>query len=264
MRAQSARWAVFARRTHRPPKEAIVRGERSADFSDKPSRKWTSRAVLGALAAAGLVATVVVTAGHRAPREPAGARDANSGAAQTGVSTAPSPGPENAFRAAKVARNGAAAHEPRASVAKRGDGDRTAEKKARLGDPKERERLVNVAHRELEALELQEPKYFLTVFDMMKEEERWDEKTLEAGRGETHRYILARMKILSGMLRRFIDDPESDHTLETDLLAELDDQFKTKIAALSRDVPALSNVQQLLTSTTLKAPAFADPSPEAE
>ena len=245
-----------------------MREERSADFSDKPSKKWTSRAVLGALAAAGVIATVVVAAGPRAPREPDGARDegapgANSGVAPTGVSTAPSSGPENTFSAAKVARNGAAVHEPRAAVAKRGDGDRT-EKKVRLADPKERERLVNVAHRELEALELQEPKYFLATFDMMKEEERWDEKTLEAGRSETHRYILARMKVLSGMLRRFIEDPESDHTLETALLADIDDEFKAKIDALSRDVPALTNVQQLLTSTTLKAPAFTDPSPETE
>lgn len=247
--------------------------ERSADFSGKPSRKWTSRAALGALAAAGLVvASVAMTGGHRDSRGAVipteGASNMTSGSVRAGFappSPSASPG-TTALRAAKV-RNGAGSHDPRASLARPGAGigDRMpAEKEARLADPKERARLVNVAHRELEALELQEPKYFLAVFDMMKEEERWDEKTLEAGRRESHRYILARMKVLSGMLRRFIEDPESDHTLESDLLAEIDDDFKTKIDALSRDVPALADVQRLLTSTTLKAPAFTDPSPETE
>jgi hypothetical protein len=245
-----------------------VSRERSADFSGKLSKKWTS---LGALAAAGaVVATVAATAEHRAPRAQDGAPAATAGASRAGVANSPSPSAlpaTTAFRAANVARSGEPAREPRAPVPNLGAdiGDRTAAgKKARLADPKERERLVNVAYRELEALELQEPKYFLTVFDMMKEEEQWDEKTLEAGRSETHRYILARMKVLSGMLRRFIEDPESDHAMETNRLAELDDEFKTKIDALSRDVPALANVQQLLTSTTLKVPAFTDPSPETE
>jgi hypothetical protein len=123
---------------------------------------------------------------------------------------------------------------------------------------------VAAAHRELELLEVQEPKNFLAIFDMLREEEHWNEKTIEAGRRESHAYVLARMRILEHMLRRFIDDPESDHALESDALAHLDTDFQGKMDALARDVPPMANLQELITTTMLKAPAFTDPSPEME
>jgi hypothetical protein len=242
-----------------------VSWETSASFSRKIGKTWTARALLGALVTAGfLVATA-----ERAPRETQRSRGAAPVATQP-IAPAPFSAVSSAEvtpRSADIARSVAPASNSRALRPDRAAhlGDRKpAAKYARLTDPRERQRLVNVAYRELEALELQEPKYFLTVFDMMREEERWDERTLEAGRRESHRYILARMNVLAGMLRRFVDDPESDHSLESDRLAEIDDEFKMKIEALSRDVPALANIQELLTSTILKAPAFTDQSPETE
>ena len=235
--------------------------ERSVLFAGKTRKTWAPRALLGVLAGAGLLiaraAMPVSTTAASSGVLPATLTDRAAGVARTSAvgtgsdanrDTAPRRDPLvlATKRAARLDRSTAALH------------------RSRTADPVERLRLVNVAHRELETLELQEPKYFLAVFDMMKDEDRWDEKTLEAGRSESHRYILARMKVLSGMLRRFIDDPESDYTLETDRLAEIDDEFKTRIDALSRDVPALANIQELLTNTILKAPAFTDPTPETE
>jgi hypothetical protein len=138
----------------------------------------------------------------------------------------------------------------------------------RKGEPlpvdEARAALVSAAHRELEQLEVQEPQNFLAIFDMMREDAPGRDKTLEEGRRASHAYILARMRILEQMLRRFIDDPESDHTVESDALAHLDADFKQTVDTLARDVPSLASIQEILTPTTLKAPAFADPSPEAE
>lgn len=130
-------------------------------------------------------------------------------------------------------------------------------------DP-ERARLLETAQRELQLLEVQEPQNFLAVFDMMRDEAPGQEKALEAGRSASHAYILARMRILERMLRRFIDDPESDRSMESHALAQVDADFKQTIDSLSRDVPAMANIQELLTTTMLKAPAFTDPRPEME
>ena len=126
----------------------------------------------------------------------------------------------------------------------------------------ERAQLVETAHRELQLLEVQDPQNFLAIFDMMREEAQGHDKALETGRSASHAYILARMRVLERMLRRFIDDPDGDRTLETDELARVDADFKQTIDSLARDVPPLANVQEILTTTMLKAPAFTDPSPE--
>jgi hypothetical protein len=117
---------------------------------------------------------------------------------------------------------------------------------------------IATARRELEFLELQKPENFLAMFDMMKGENRGDAKQLEAARAESHRYIIARTKVLERMLRRFIDDPSSDQSLETDALARLDDAFRAKVDSFARDIPDVANVQEILTTTTLKAPSFTD------
>jgi predicted transcriptional regulator len=124
--------------------------------------------------------------------------------------------------------------------------------------PAGREERVAAARRELELLSVQKPENFLAVFDMMKQENRWDDKVLEGARAASHGYILARTRVLEGMLRRFIDDPDGDRGLETDALAHLDDEFKQRIDSLARDIPALTNLQEILTTTTLKAPTFAE------
>jgi len=98
----------------------------------------------------------------------------------------------------------------------------------------------------------------------MKESGKGSEIAIDAGRRASHAYILARTHILEGMLRRFIDDPESDHTLETDALARLDASFRAKIDALTTDVPAMASLQEVLTTTILKAPAFTDLHPTAD
>jgi len=118
---------------------------------------------------------------------------------------------------------------------------------------------VAAARRQLEFLELQKPENFLAIFDMMKNENRGTAKQLETARAESHRYIIARTNVLERMLRRFIDDPAADQGLETDALARLDEAFRTKVDSLARDIPAVANVQEILTTTTLKAPAFAEP-----
>jgi hypothetical protein len=102
------------------------------------------------------------------------------------------------------------------------------------------------------------------VFDMMKQENRWDNRVLETARAASHGYILARTRVLEGMLRRFIDDPDADRGSETDALARLDDEFKQRIDSLARDVPALTNLQEILTTTSLKAPTFAEPDRDTE
>ncbi|HMJ54426.1 MAG TPA: hypothetical protein VK540_20230 [Polyangiaceae bacterium] len=124
--------------------------------------------------------------------------------------------------------------------------------------PEGREERVAAARRELELLSVQKPENFLAVFDMMKQENRWDDKVLEGARAASHGYILARTRVLEGMLRRFIDDPDGDRGLETDALARLDDEFKQRIDSLARDIPALTNLQEILTTTSLKAPTFAE------
>jgi hypothetical protein len=226
--------------------------ERSAHFTKKRSKTWIGLAAFGAFAAAGLalVGAERPTPVQQGPRLPGSAPIAESSPVASIAVTLPAPSP------------GA----PRFSI-------RKAPTEARVGAPrrpaepeagKARALLVATAHRELELLEVQEPTNFLAVFDMMREEEKWNEKTLEAGRRASHAYILARMRILEKMLRRFIDDPESDHAVESDVLAKLDADFKSTIDSLARDVPAMANIQELLTTTMLKAPTFADPSPEVD
>ncbi|MET0592888.1 MAG: hypothetical protein ABW133_09325 [Polyangiaceae bacterium] len=94
---------------------------------------------------------------------------------------------------------------------------------------------------------------------MMHDEARWNDGVLDSARRASHAYILARMGILDRMLRRYIDDPASDKTIESDDLARLDAEFQTKMESLARDVPPLENVQALLTTTILKTPAFFEP-----
>ena len=123
--------------------------------------------------------------------------------------------------------------------------------------PTDAERVAS-ARRQLEFLELQKPENFLAIFDVMKHENRGNTNQLETARAESHRYIIARTKVLERMLRRFIDDPQTDHGLEKDALTRLDETFRAKVDSLARDIPAVANVQEILTTTTLKAPAFAE------
>jgi hypothetical protein len=118
---------------------------------------------------------------------------------------------------------------------------------------------VAAARRQLEFLELQKPENFLAIFDVMKHENGGNPKQLETARAESHRYIIARTKVLERMLRRFIDDPGADQGLEKDALAHLDETFRAKVGSLARDIPGVVNIQEILTTTTLKAPAFAEP-----
>ena len=134
----------------------------------------------------------------------------------------------------------------------------------RRAAPTEAER-VAAARRQLEFLELQKPENFLAIFDMINDESRGNAKQLETARAESHRYIVARTRVLERMLRRFIDDPDADHGLETEALARLDDAFRAKVESLARDIPAVANIQEILTTTTLRAPAFTEqPSDESQ
>lgn len=130
--------------------------------------------------------------------------------------------------------------------------------------PEARQERVATARRELELLEVQKPESFLAIFDMMKQEARWNDKTLQDARAASHGYILARTRVLERMLRRFIDDPEAEHGLEIEALARLDDEFKQKTDALARDIPAVANLQEILVTTSLKAPTFAVPDPDSD
>lgn len=121
-----------------------------------------------------------------------------------------------------------------------------------------REERIATARRELESLQVQKPENFLALFDIMKKQRRWDEGKLDEMSEETHRYIVARADILHQMLRRFIDDPESDHTLETEALARIDEDFKEKLDGCARDIPDVATIQEILTTTTLRAPHFTD------
>jgi hypothetical protein len=230
-----------------------VKRERSALFSGRSGITWmTGLAVFGAFAAGGIALS-------------SGAHDAPA---------APTP---SARRAADVAP--VRSPRPIGSISHRSDLRRFPRETPRVVEPSaagasgiaagqramgERDRLVATAHRELDQLARQEPKNFLAIFDMMKEGGEGNEKAIEAGRRESHTYILARMRVLEGMLRRFMEDPDSDHTLESDELARLDAEFRGKVDALARDVPAMANLAKILTSTILKAPAFTDHSPEEE
>ena len=223
--------------------------ERSAYFRGK-SKGWVGLGAFGAIFAAGLGlafrghdggagSSTVVTEGT--------ASGPSTGAIPSGISERP---PRLARAAKREDRAG-----PTAGASRRKAEPRVSE---------EKKRLVATAHRELEQLEVQEPTSFLAVFDMMKEDGKGSEKAIEAGRRASHAYILARMRILEGMLRRFIDDPESDHALETEALARVDAEFREKLDALARDVPPMANLQEVLTTTILKAPTFIDPNPEAD
>jgi len=220
-----------------------VNRERSVQFWSQ-SKRWVGLAAFGALAAAGLVLAV-------SGQDAALPTDRPSTVVADMIGSAPS---------ASAVASAPSARSPRLTRAASAAPRRVAE--PRVSD--DRERLVAIAHRELEQLEVQEPTNFLAIFDMMKESGEDSEKAIEAGRRESHAYILARMRILEGMLRRFIDDPESDHTLETDALARLDAAFQKNIDALTRDVPPMRNLYEVLTTTILKAPAFIDPNPEAD
>ena len=217
------------------------------------SKGWVSLGALGALCATGLG---LALRGHDGAPPVAG----SSTIVTEGTGSGPSTG---AIRSAPFERP------PRAMRAAKGD-DRagpTAGASRRKAEPRvseEQKRLVATAHRELEQLEVQEPTNFLAVFDMMKEDGKGSEKAIEAGRRASHAYILARMRILEGMLRRFIDDPESDHALETEALARIDAEFREKLDALARDVPPMANLQEILTTTILKAPTFIDPNSEVD
>jgi hypothetical protein len=232
-------------------KETTVDKERSAHFWDK-SKGRVGLGALGALAAGGLaLALGGQEAAPLADRSPSVVPDMTGSAPSAGVSaSAPSAPPPRLAPSRK--------REERAGA--------TSSARHRLAEPRmdeEQKRLVATAHRELEQLAVQEPTNFLAIFDMMKEG-KGSEKAIEAGRRASHAYILARTHILEGMLRRFIDDPESDDTLETDALARLDADFRAKIDALTADVPAMASLQEVLTTTILKAPAFTDLHPEAD
>jgi hypothetical protein len=127
-----------------------------------------------------------------------------------------------------------------------------------------REERLAIARRELDFLEVQDPSNFLALFDMMKRQNRWDEGKLTALKEESHGYIVERTRVLTQMLRRFIDDPDCDHALEMDSLRILDRNFKEKVDWLARDIPDIGNVQEILATTTLRVPTFADPAPEPQ
>jgi hypothetical protein len=148
-----------------------------------------------------------------------------------------------------------------ASVASAPNGVRAAAERQRndAGPAELREERDAAARRELEFLAAQEPSNFLALFDLVKQENRWDAKTIEAARAETHAYILARTRMLEQMLHRHIGAPDADHALEAEALARLDADFKGKLDSLARDIPPLANIQEMLTTTTLKAPSFTAP-----
>lgn len=213
--------------------------ERSVHLLAKPPRAWLG---LGAFGAFAVLAAILVRGDRAIP----GASSPSRGASAIAL-----PVPSSELQSV---RQKTQAHRP--AGAQRFVTERPANE--------ERARLVVTAQRELEQLEAQEPKSFLAIFDMMREEGQGSEKTLDAGRRASHAYFLGRMRILEQMLRRFIEDPESDHALESEALARLDADFDQTLGTLARDVPAMANIQELLTTTVLKAPIFADPSPEAE
>ena len=225
--------------------------ERSVRFSGKLRRVCAG---LGAVAGLGAAIAIVATGGHAPqpmPSELPSSASPTAAPVATSDST-PKRRPPRSPEMRAVRRESPAA----ARVASRAPAPRSTSE--------ERARLVETAHRELALLEVQEPKNFLALFDLMREDAPGQDKTLQAGRSASHAYILARMTILERMLRRFIDDPDSDRTLESDALASLDADFKQTIDSLARDVPSMASVQEILTTTMLKAPAFTDPGPEAE
>jgi hypothetical protein len=258
---QAIRRAVRCRRKPKPAepggsaralgKEIIVDKERSAHFWGK-SKGWVGLGALGALGAAALaLALGGQEAALTADRSPSVVPDMTGSAPSAGVSaSAPSAPPRWEPPRRREERAGA-----------------TSGARRRVVEPgvnEEQKRLLASAHRELEQLAVQEPTNFLVIFDMMKESGKASEKAIDAGRRASHAYILARTHILEGMLRRFIDDPESDDTLETDALARLDADFRAKMDALTPDVPAMASLQDVLTTTILKAPAFTDLHPKAD
>ena len=226
--------------------------ERSVRFAGKLRQVGVGLGALGALAAlAGAVALRGAPQGDPNPRTPSEPSPSASMAGAPSASSATLPA-----RPAHAGPARASAMRPARAAS------RVATAQAVRRPSEERARLVETAQRELALLEVQEPANFLALFDLMREDAPDHDKALEAGRAASHAYILARMRILEGMLRRFIDNPDGDRTLETDVLARVDADFKQTIDSLARDVPSMASVQEILTTTMLKAPAFTDLSPE--
>jgi hypothetical protein len=222
----------------------------------------SSHAKRRALGAAGAIAVTVLFAGAMrwrtsvalrapSPSETMRINESSRNEAFSGLpsaaATSNEPAPQVRSAASDARRN--------ASPAARRPSFEPSRTRAELS-PEFRAKLVKTAERELDQLEVQEPANFLAMFDMLRGEHRWDERIVAAAEGASHEYILARMNILARMLHRFIDDPESDHSVESDALAALDDAFAQKLDTFARDVPAVGNIRELLTSTSLKTPAF--------
>jgi len=183
---------------------------------------------------------------------------------------APSAGPSTADRAAdrhesapRVRPIGRAANATGAPTDVVADTSDAGTRHRQASAQERQERVANARH-ELEFLENQDPAHFLAIFEVMKTDGRWDNRKLEAARNESHAYIIARTRLLERMLHRFIDDPDSDHTLEIDALAHLDLDFKEKLDGFARDIPPVANLQDLLTTTTLKTPGFTEAPAEPE
>lgn len=229
--------------------------ERSVRRATKRNPKSLGIGAIGAFAVTGLIFAIPGSSDRSgqavASQSPARRAEPSNGG------QAPATAPGNVLRARSTELGG---------PSRRSTGEGTGVKRRAVSESSvsaERARLVRSAHRELEQLELQEPHNFLALFDMMLEEEQGKEKIVEVGRNASHVYILARMRILERMLCRFIDDPESDHTLEIDALVRGDADFKQTIDGLAREIPTLAGIPDLLTSTTLKAPAFLEQTREA-
>jgi len=235
-----------------------VSQERSVRFSGKLRSICVGLGAVAALTAAG---AVFVATGER-PNEGPRAAPSPSASSAVSASMATTATPNRRTTQAQATRR----HQRKAQAVRPLQTSASAASSDDAPRPvnEERARLLETAHRELQLLEVQEPQNFLVLFDMMREDAPGQDKALEAGRSASHAYILARMRILERMLRRFIDDPDSDCSLESEALAQVDADFKGTIDALSRDVPSMASVQEILTTTMLKAPAFTEPRPAAE
>jgi hypothetical protein len=215
---------------------------RANGHSDAPVE--IARASTSGAAAAGSTPTAIAPFPRRAspPNQP----DAGSSAGAALAASSPAHGKSTFSMSAE---------KPQADA---GDPDADVSSKAT------REERLATARRELELLEAQDAKNFLALFDMMKEQNRWDAAKLTALKEESHGYIVERTRVLTQMLLRFIDDPDCDHALEMDSLRILDRNFKEKVDWLARDIPDVGNVQEILTTTTLRVPTFADTTPEPQ
>lgn len=111
------------------------------------------------------------------------------------------------------------------------------------------------ARAELDLLSRQDPRSFLAVFAMMKQQ-HGDVAELPELERATAGYIDARARILQRMLSRFIENPAADHGAELEELTRLHAEYRRQLDWFARTLPDVDNFDQILATTTLKLPSF--------